>query len=238
MAQGGGDAESALAGDLVVTCGVGNDGMRPGALVDVQAVSGGPAQRAEYGSLDDAAAIVDRGGAWTTVDVRCGGRSARGSASRAGDATPATAPARPAVGGGTTGAITPAAVIGPVPARTRRPRQGSESRCVADLPPWSVRGRIRTSVRSTPATGRGSREQQYLWQRAEGATTRGPSAGPPCRSCRRRADVLDYFTHRAWNGPTEAINGPLEALRRNALGFRNLINYRIRSLLHCGALAL
>jgi transposase len=48
---------------------------------------------------------------------------------------------------------------------------------------------------------------------------------------RRRDDVLAYFTHRASNGPTEAINGRLEALRRNALGFRNLINYRIRSLL-------
>ncbi|MDT7746046.1 MAG: hypothetical protein QOE59_5124 [Actinomycetota bacterium] len=55
---------------------------------------------------------------------------------------------------------------------------------------------------------------------------------------RRRDDVLAYFTHRASNGPTEAINGRLEALRRNALGFRNLVNYRIRSLLHCGALAL
>ncbi|WP_300019123.1 ISL3 family transposase [Pseudonocardia sp.] len=55
---------------------------------------------------------------------------------------------------------------------------------------------------------------------------------------RRRDDVLAYFDHRASNGPTEAINGRLEALRRNALGFRNLINYRIRSLLHCGALAL
>lgn len=55
---------------------------------------------------------------------------------------------------------------------------------------------------------------------------------------RRRDDVLAYFTHRASNGPTEAINGRLEALRRNALGFRNLTNYRIRSLLHCGALAL
>jgi transposase len=55
---------------------------------------------------------------------------------------------------------------------------------------------------------------------------------------RRRADGLAYFSHRASNGPTEAINGRLEALRRNALGFRNLINYRIRSLLHCGALAL
>ena len=55
---------------------------------------------------------------------------------------------------------------------------------------------------------------------------------------RRRDDVLAYFTHRASNGPTEAINGRLAALRRNALGFCNLINYRIRSMLHCGALAL
>jgi transposase len=55
---------------------------------------------------------------------------------------------------------------------------------------------------------------------------------------RRRDDILAYFSHRASNGPTEAINGRLEALRRNALGFRNLINYRIRSLLHCGSLAL
>jgi hypothetical protein len=55
---------------------------------------------------------------------------------------------------------------------------------------------------------------------------------------RRRDDVLAYFTHRASNGPTEAINGRLQALRRTAPGFRNLINYRIRSLLHCGALAL
>ena len=35
---------------------------------------------------------------------------------------------------------------------------------------------------------------------------------------RRRDDVLAYFNHRASNGPTEAINGRLEALRRNALG--------------------
>lgn len=53
---------------------------------------------------------------------------------------------------------------------------------------------------------------------------------------RRRNDVLAYFDHHASNGPTEAINGRLEALRRNALGFRNLTHYRIRSLLHCGNL--
>ena len=38
---------------------------------------------------------------------------------------------------------------------------------------------------------------------------------------RRRDDIL-FFDHHASNGPTEAINGRLEALRRNALGFRNL----------------
>ena len=53
---------------------------------------------------------------------------------------------------------------------------------------------------------------------------------------RRRHDVLAYFDHHASNGPTEAINGRLDALRRNALGFRNLTHYPIRSLLHCGNL--
>jgi hypothetical protein len=38
------------------------------------------------------------------------------------------------------------------------------------------------------------------------------------------------------NGRTEAINGRVEALRRNALGFRNLTHYRWRSLPHSGAL--
>jgi transposase len=53
---------------------------------------------------------------------------------------------------------------------------------------------------------------------------------------RRRNDILAFFDHHASNGPTEAINGRLEALRRNALGFRNLTHYRWRSLLHSGAL--
>jgi len=53
---------------------------------------------------------------------------------------------------------------------------------------------------------------------------------------RRRHDILAFFDHHVSNGPTEATNGRLEALRRNALGFRNLTHYRIRSLLHSGAL--
>jgi hypothetical protein len=51
-----------------------------------------------------------------------------------------------------------------------------------------------------------------------------------------RADILAFIDHHASIGPTEAINGRLEAVRRNALGFRNLTNYRWRSLLHSGAL--
>ena len=50
----------------------------------------------------------------------------------------------------------------------------------------------------------------------------------------RSQDVLAYFDHRASNGPTEAINGRLEALRRNALGFRNLTHYIARALLEAG----
>jgi transposase len=53
---------------------------------------------------------------------------------------------------------------------------------------------------------------------------------------RRRHDILAFFDHHASNGPTKAINGRPEALRRSALGFRNLTHYRIRSLLHSGAL--
>jgi transposase len=36
---------------------------------------------------------------------------------------------------------------------------------------------------------------------------------------RRRADVLAYFDLHTSNEPTEAVNGRLEALRRNDFGF-------------------
>jgi len=52
---------------------------------------------------------------------------------------------------------------------------------------------------------------------------------------RRAADVLAYFDRPGTsNGPTEAINGRLEHLRGTALGFRNLTNYILRSLLDTG----
>lgn len=53
----------------------------------------------------------------------------------------------------------------------------------------------------------------------------------------RASDILAYFDQpRTSNGPTEAINGRLEHLRGIALGFRNLANYTIRSLIHTGRL--
>ncbi len=49
---------------------------------------------------------------------------------------------------------------------------------------------------------------------------------------RRKADVLADFDHVGGsNGPTEALNGPLERLRGIALGFRNLAHNIARSLL-------
>lgn len=56
------------------------------------------------------------------------------------------------------------------------------------------------------------------------------------RTLRRwRSAILSYFdTDGASNGPTEAINGVIETMRRVARGFRNFENYRLRALLAAG----
>ena len=47
--------------------------------------------------------------------------------------------------------------------------------------------------------------------------------------------MLAYFDRPGTSkGPTEAINGRLEHLRRSPLGYRNLANYIARSLLEAG----
>ncbi|WP_427008333.1 ISL3 family transposase [Pseudarthrobacter sp. H2] len=52
---------------------------------------------------------------------------------------------------------------------------------------------------------------------------------------RWKTEISAYFdTAGASNGPTEAINGVIETTTRIARGFRNFINYRIRSLLAAG----
>ena len=56
------------------------------------------------------------------------------------------------------------------------------------------------------------------------------------RTLRRwRAAILAYFdTDGASNGPTEAVNGVIETMRRVARRFHNFENYRLRALLAAG----
>ncbi|WP_425569147.1 transposase [Pseudonocardia xishanensis] len=98
--------------------------------------------------------------------------------------------------------------------------RSSDHRRLRHRGPATRQGTTHTHDRPAPqrATGRARR-------------TRPPRSGP-APSPRRRPRLLD---HHVWNGPTEAINGRREALRRSALGFRNLLNYRIQSLQHCAA---
>jgi len=51
----------------------------------------------------------------------------------------------------------------------------------------------------------------------------------------RRDELIAGFDHPSIsNGPTEAINLIIKKIKRIGHGFRNLQNYRLRLLLHCG----
>ncbi|PVZ53886.1 hypothetical protein C9424_16895 [Arthrobacter sp. H-02-3] len=50
----------------------------------------------------------------------------------------------------------------------------------------------------------------------------------------KTAILACFDTHGASNGPTGAINGVIETVRRIARGFRNFTNYRLRCLLAVG----
>jgi transposase len=62
------------------------------------------------------------------------------------------------------------------------------------------------------------------------------------RECKRlaatirawEAEVLAFHTTGRSNGPTEGINLLIKKIKRVGHGFRNLDNYRLRLLLHCG----
>jgi transposase len=49
-----------------------------------------------------------------------------------------------------------------------------------------------------------------------------------------RTEILAHHSTGASNGPTEAVNLLIKKVLRVAHGFRNLENYRLRLLLHCG----
>lgn len=50
-----------------------------------------------------------------------------------------------------------------------------------------------------------------------------------------RGELLARFNHPGVsNGPTEAVNLLIKKIKRVGHGFRNINNYRLRLLLHCG----
>ncbi len=62
-----------------------------------------------------------------------------------------------------------------------------------------------------------------------------PEAARLARTDKRwEPQILTFFTTRASNAGSEAMNLITEKLRRNAHGFRNFENYRLRLLLHSG----
>jgi transposase len=88
-----------------------------------------------------------------------------------------------------------------------------------------------------PKPAEGKQKMEALISRITSALPKGlPEIRKLGRTLKSRAqDILAYFDNpRTSNGPTEAINGRLEHLRGIALGFRNIISYRLRALLECG----
>jgi transposase len=66
-----------------------------------------------------------------------------------------------------------------------------------------------------------------------------PEADRLARTIRRWEDaVLAYYRSDGLsNARTEAVNGLMKKIKRVGHGFRNLHNYRLRLLLHCGGVA-
>ena len=46
-------------------------------------------------------------------------------------------------------------------------------------------------------------------------------------------EILNYFENRWTNGFTEATNGSAKALQRRARGYKNFVNYRLKTLNAC-----
>ncbi len=101
---------------------------------------------------------------------------------------------------------------------------------------WGVHQKIMAPYRAkTPAEGK-----QLMSKVIDSLKAGVPDALEELKSLgktltNRRGDIIAYFDHPGTsNVPTENTNGRLEHLRGIALGFRNLTNYTIRSLIHAG----
>ncbi len=46
-------------------------------------------------------------------------------------------------------------------------------------------------------------------------------------------ELINYFTNRWTNGFTEATNGNAKALQKRARGYKNFVNYRLKTLNAC-----
>lgn len=55
---------------------------------------------------------------------------------------------------------------------------------------------------------------------------------------RHAAELLNFFRCRITNAQAEGINGKIENIKRQARGYRNLENFKIAILFHCGGLDL
>ncbi|VEI04454.1 Transposase and inactivated derivatives [Acidipropionibacterium jensenii] len=101
---------------------------------------------------------------------------------------------------------------------------------------WAVYQQVVTAYRAQNT----SEGRQVMERLINAIATRVPKALPEVITlghtlATRATDILAYFDHPgSSNGPTEAINGRLEHLRGIALGFRNEVHYRLRSLLETG----
>ena len=101
---------------------------------------------------------------------------------------------------------------------------------------WGIYQRIVTAYRDPDRTAGKTALRKVIDALSTGVPTPLTELITLGRTLTRRAgDVLAYFDRPGTsNGPTEAINGRLEHLRGTALGFRNLTNYILRSLLDTG----
>jgi transposase len=98
---------------------------------------------------------------------------------------------------------------------------------------WQGKELLRAVYRAVgPAAARAALDRFYHW--ADGVQI--PELSRLAHTVRAwEAEILAFHaTEGCSNGPTEAVNLLIKKVKRVGHGFRNLTNYRLRLLLHCG----
>ncbi len=101
---------------------------------------------------------------------------------------------------------------------------------------WVIKEQLRAVYRAVDERSAGD-ELADFYDVAKAADI--PEADRLARTIRRWEDaVLAYYRSDGLsNARTEAVNGLMKKVKRVGHGFRNLRNYRLRLLLHCGGIA-